>query len=283
MQEIVPIIVMYGVAVLSAIGGFITEAVAPAVGIIGIVSLGGLATYVLIESARRKKNSTLYAKLADDKNLTIEVWMRKPIKDKWRGKLDEGKNTAKLANIVGVKFDKVMGTRVMTILTKGGKPLYVPIRLAQEDAVKDYLGLAVSRNSKLKFDEKEWAEEFAKYVNLPKEEDAEKFFAEAVDIEEPEAVETDEEELPLPENIYAEEEKVGPVLPEAPVAEREVVSFDYSRFRRKSTSESIGDALEKADQPVVEEEKEVFNLDSLMLDDLSKTSKVVINLDDFQK
>lgn len=281
LQETIPIIVLYACAVLSLIGGFLTEVIVPALGIIGAVAAGGIATYVLTVSAGRKKKSTLIAELHDDKDLTIEVVMVNPQQHKWRNKLDRGNNIVKLSRMRSVKFDKILGTRIMTIQTGGGKNLYLPLRLAEMEEIKDYLGLAVAQNSKIKFDKKEWAEEFTSYVNIPEDKDAEEFFSTAEVIEEEVIEEVDQE--PLPEGTYA------PVEPlEAPEKVKNAIRLSYDRFRRKSTSEAIGDALEQIDlvpadeidspKPVVSDFGS-FNLP----DDAPKNSSIVIDLGNINK
>lgn len=285
LQETIPIVVLYAGAILSAIGGLLTETIAPALGWIGLVTLGFIATYVLVVGAGRKKKSMLIAELSDDKDLTIEVIMVKPQQHKWRNKLDRGNNIVRLGKISSVKFDKVLGTRIMTIVTsdKDKKVLYLPLRLAEVPEIKDYLGLAVARNSKIKFEKKEWATEFATYVNLP-EDDVVKKHEETAPVIETEEVEEVTEET--------NEEQYGPGYGlEIPEKEKEVIRLTYERFRRKSTSEKIGDAILQIDAPLPEEGPQngspssSSHLDNLLLnlDERNKTSKITIDLTDLPK
>ncbi len=167
-QEILPIIILLGIAGLMWILYVTDSGVAFLLAIIlsaAAVLLAGLVTFV---SARRKWKSTLFAKLGDDKNSNIEIWMRRPIKTKWKGKMDAGKNTGALATIVGVSFENILGTPVINILLKNGSPVILPTRLAEMTAIKEYLGIAVSKQpNKLQFADKDTATKFASFLIMP--------------------------------------------------------------------------------------------------------------------
>lgn len=161
LQELIPVVLAGGLGLLGLFLG--TTGTFTTTGSISTMVVGfGLTLLILNSSFRRKRKSTLFAKLGNDENLSIEVWMRKPIKDKWQGKMDAGKNTGSLANINRIKMDSIKGTRVVVFfMNNEKKPFYLHVRLLNTDAVRKYLAKALEQlGGKVKFESKEDATEF---------------------------------------------------------------------------------------------------------------------------
>lgn len=235
-QEIIPLIALYGFTLGNVIA-IIVDPENMGLPLTGAIVFVILATWILIVSFKRKRNSTLYAKLGDDKNLNIEVWMRKPIEDKWRGRMDKGKNKSKLANIIEVRFETLKGTRIITFLTKEGKSFDLPTRLAALTPIKEYLGLAVTKAGELSFKQDEWAEEFAKYVIKPKA-GAEEALSEGIDdelsfleAEDGEVAENYSEGVKTATEEAAEANKAA-----LSMATKAIIKVDYSAFVKKGLS-----------------------------------------------
>ena len=275
-QEILPILISSAIG-LGGIFLGITQALTLSGAIIMAVVGFGLALYVYAISSGRKKKSTLFAKMTDDKNLNIEVWMKKPIEDKWGGKLDKGKNTGKLARITSVKIETIRGTRVLSFKTLDGRPIWIPVRLAETDEVKEFIAKAVARRGgKLAFENKEQASEFAKLIagagkNLNEEvlDDDEEYIEENVKSE------TSITEENAEEFGYEPEEEV--------VFEKEQRHLDYSAYAQVSTSEAISIALndvaEKEERERIEAEQNSFNIGSNINNIFSNNGeKITINL-----
>jgi hypothetical protein len=161
LQELIPVVLTGGLGLLGLFLG--TTGTFTTSGSIITMSVGfGLTLLILNISFGRKRKSTLFAKLGNNEDLSIEVWMRKPIKDKWQGKMDEGKNIGSLANIRKIKMDNIRGTRVVVFFMNGEqKPFYLPTRLLNTDAVRKYIAKALAQlGGKVKFESKEDAIEF---------------------------------------------------------------------------------------------------------------------------
>lgn len=163
-QEILPVIILGAIGLFGVFQG-ITQSITLAGSIIIAVIGFGLAFYVVAISSSRKWKSTLFARLTEDEDLNIEVWMRKPIEDKWSGKLDEGKNKLQLAKINSVKMEIVRGTPVIVLKAKDKRPLYIPVRLAETDELRAFISKAVAlKGGKLSFENTTQAKEFAAII-----------------------------------------------------------------------------------------------------------------------
>jgi hypothetical protein len=163
-QEILPIIILGGLGLFGVFQGIIQSITLAGSIIIAVVGFG-LALYVIAISSSRKWKSTLFARLTEDEDLNIEVWMRKPIEDKWAGKLDEGKNKLQLATISSVKVENVRGTPVIALKAKDKRPLYIPVRLAETDELRSFISKAVAlKGGKLSFENTAQAKEFAAII-----------------------------------------------------------------------------------------------------------------------
>jgi hypothetical protein len=296
-QEVLPIIILLGISGLMWVL-YATQSITEiwlAIALSGIFF--GFAALVIYVSARRKWKSTLFAELSNDKNYNIEIWMRKPLKEKWKGRMDRGNNKGALATIVGADFDNIEGTPVMLINLKSGKPLTIPNRLAETTALKTYLGSAVSKQSnKLKFRDAETGKTFASFLILP---DA------SSKLEEPE-IEVDEvEEDTDISNSETTTEKKQASSPTS--VEEEIVAFkpkkqinlDYSEYERpvvrdyspvlnekdgvKVTSQSIARAVEAKNAEIMAEPKDIveenINLSSDLFTGLGVNGSNSISID----
>lgn len=161
LQEIIPVIIVLGLGLL-ALYAYISELWPSELAIIGMIVGFGLVVYLFGLNFNRKRKSTLFADLKNDDKFGISIWMRKPLKHKWNGKLDKGNNEASLANTRFVVMDSIMSTRVMVFNTGKGKNLYVPVRLVTEnEEARLYLIEAVEAlGNQLKFKNKEDKSEF---------------------------------------------------------------------------------------------------------------------------
>jgi len=273
-QELLPIIILSGVGLYGVFQG-ITQAFALYGAITTAVIGFGLAAYITAISTSRKWKSTLFARLTDDKNLNIEVWMRKPMEDKWVGKLDEGKNKAKLANINGVKIETIRGTRVLALKTKENRLFYIPKRLAETDELKAFISKAVAQaGGKLTFENKEQAKEFADLIagganivpknnpviapekrktldeQIAEEKEAEAREAAAKEAANPTIIEVAEAE---PVEIIVEEE----IIPQVTKTKNKI---DYRAYYKMSATDVITNALIDVEEKAAEDAKEEKNL-----------------------
>lgn len=306
-QEILPIIILGALGLFGVFQG-ITQAFTLAGSIITAVVGFGLALYIISISSSRKWKSTLFARLTEDKNLNIEVWMRKPIEDKWVGKLDEGKNKAKLANINGVKIETIRGTRVLAIKTNEGRLLYIPIRLAETDELKSFISKAVAHvGGKLTFEDKDQAKEFATLIaggaNIVSTKTPVIAPVKTKSIDEQIAEEKAEEEAALAAKVEAKvkaeptveeivEEKAATVTIEEELIPQIVKTkhkIDYREYYTMSATDLITNALIDVEEKAAEAHKEekvltisdINSIDSLF--GSAGSNAVSINLDPNKK
>lgn len=261
LQELIPLVIVLGVGLLGVLLG-ITEVFTFEGSMIVSIAGFGLFVFLVFENAKRKNRSTLFARLGNDEEKSISVWMKKPTKDKWQGKLDKDANEGKLANLKGVTMISIMGTRVASFSINGTKRLYVPVRLIEDnDDVRIYIAEAVAAvGGKLKFDNKEQAEEFKAIIS------GEEF---AVAKEEREISQPTEEwkrgkkRSTEPANYKKAEEAPKPIVEsefkgeETPAAPRNVQAtraVGYDKYRKKTDAEKINDAVVGID--ILEAKKE---------------------------
>ena len=160
-QEILPLVITFGIGLVGLFFG-ITGYFIIGGAVMTAVAGFGLFLFLIYTNLKRKRKSTLFAVLGNDKNFNIEVWMKKPMKDKWLGKLDKGKNKGKLALLRNIKMETIRGTRVIVLQLQNNSPVYVPVRLAQTDAMRKYLADVVkSKGGKVAFESKANAAEFS--------------------------------------------------------------------------------------------------------------------------
>lgn len=152
LQELIPIVITLALGLFglfAGITGYFVFGGAVTTAVVGF----GLLALIMYTNIHRKYKSTLYAKLSNDKNFNIEVWMRKPLKDKWQGKMDAGNNKGALSKLNNIKMDTLRGTRLVVLELNSGKPVIIPVRLAETDGVRSYLAEAIkARGNKVKFE-----------------------------------------------------------------------------------------------------------------------------------
>lgn len=160
MQELLPIVITFGIGLLGVFFGITTYFALYGAIITAVVGFG-LAVMIAYISFNRKRKSTLFAVLADDKNYNIEVWMRKPLKYKWQGKIDKGKNRGAITKIVHVEMESLQGTRIIVCLLPNRKTLYLPVRLVENDEVRKYVAEGIQKaGGHMRFKTKDNATEF---------------------------------------------------------------------------------------------------------------------------
>lgn len=231
-QEILAIIIFLGVIGLVGIS-YATQVITELALVIVFASIAlGVVLLLIVMSLRRKSRSTLFAKLNDDRNHNIQVWMRHPKKTKWKGRMDEGTNKGPLATIIGAHFEDIEDTPVMVIKLKGGKPVMIPLRLAEMEAIKKYLGSAVaSTSTKLKFDNKETATKFASMIILPTEEELAKKEYQPDVVEE--VVEDKKNLSEQTETVdSANDQSLDVEIQEKPIKPSKQIKLDYSEYNK---------------------------------------------------
>lgn len=287
LQELIPVILTLGIGLLSLFL-CITEKITLAGSVIGMVAGFGLMLYLLFENGKRKRRSTLFAKVSNNDKHTLSVWMRKPNKDKWKGRLDEGKNSGDLNEATYVAFESVMGTNTVVVTLNKNKKLYIPVRLIEDnDTVRLYIVDAIAdAGEKVKFKSKKDSEDFATLLvgsKIEKEKKTEKVVAQPSEewkregrktVEKAEYAKSEpvEEKAAAPKVDLADKtEEVKPVA--APVAKNvqatQVVGYD--RYKAKSVEEKVDDAINaidirksEADQKKAREDNARFDADSLL-------------------
>lgn len=159
--ELLPIILTLGFGLLSLSTVF-TEMWPVELARIGMIVGFGLTIYLVIVNWNRKRKSTIFAELENDDKYNVSVWMRKPLKHKWNGKLDHGENKGALLDTKRISMISVMSTRVIMFHLADNKQLYVPVRLLQENReARLYIVEAVEAlGKKLKFTNNKDKEEF---------------------------------------------------------------------------------------------------------------------------
>lgn len=233
LQELIPVVLTGGLGLLGLFFGT-TGTFTQSGSIITMVVGFGLTLLILNISFSRKRKSTLFANLGNDENLSIEVWMKKPIKDKWQGKMDKGKNKGNLDSLASIKMDSIRGTRVVVLYVDGGKkPLFIPTRLAEKDIIRKYLAQALEQlGGKLKFESKEDSIEFKALLT------GATYFR--------------------PENLKDYEkvtkEVKTPVAKVAPVAAKTVESPKKAQQPLEAISKVTAPLLEPSEAPLIEEE-----------------------------
>jgi hypothetical protein len=291
LQEIIPVILTLGIGLLSLFLG-ITETFTLSGAIIGMVVGFGLMIYLLFENGKRKRRSTLFANLKNDENHNISVWMRKPNKDKWKGKLDEGKNSGDLAETSYITFEDVLGTRVAVISLRKDKKVYIPTRLIEDnDETRLYLVDAIAKaGDKVKFKNKVDSENFSALlvgnkitpkqtatteVAQPSEE-----WKKKKKVTEKEYAKTSDKAVELPERV--KEANVPSNTVKANVQATQVVG--YGAYKPKTISDSVSEALDnheaklvEAERKRVKEEGTVNVIDSLLIPD-EKVSSIKIDV-----
>lgn len=269
-QEILPILIAIGLGIGGIFLG-ITETFTINGAIITAVVGFGLALYVFTISSRRKWKSTLFAELSYDKNYNVSVWMRKPIEDKWTGKLDKGKNTGRLSRIDSIKLETIRGTRVLNISTLDKKPIYIPTRFLNNDEMKNYLAAAVAESKgKIKFDSKEQATEFAKLIAGAKAVNRD------TDIGTVDPT-LEEKRKTLP----AAEEKLIVDSEKEHVPAKPVKKLGYGQYKKAGTKETIAQAVSDANTKLDAEtaEEEVKGVNDLLGINTEKTTSLKIETD----
>lgn len=266
-QEILPILIAIGLGVTGIFLG-ITETFILSGAIITSIVGFGLALYVFGISSRRKWKSTLFAELSYDKNFNVSVWMRKPIVEKWTGKLDKGKNSGRLSRISSIQLETIRGTRVLNISTLDKKPLYVPTRFLNNKEMKNYIAAAVaSLNGKVKFENKQQATEFAQLIAGAETLTADKTFG-TIDGTLKDKSKT------LPKND--KEDEVLPAVVEETVPVKPVKKVGYGSHKKIGTKEKIAKAVNEANQAqdAEEEKNEIQKIDNLLGFDNTKSEKL---------
>lgn len=253
LHEFTPLILFTSLAVFVYASGYVFGWWEPIIATIFSIGLLCVSFYLLFVSLGRKRKSTLFAVLKNDKLLGIEVWMRKPLEHKWLGKMDQGKNKVNLAELEEFKFDNIMGTRVLTLVTKNGSG-YIPLRLASMLEIKNYLGEAVlGGKKKIRLQNKNDLTELQKYVYLPESKTLEEFLKIGKVTIRNTKDKPVEETTPVAESV-------------SPVAEmnnhRQVIKLNYDRFVKLPTDDH--EYVDNIRNP---------------LSDSTKDGKIVIELD----
>lgn len=303
-QELIPIVIFVGLGLLGIYMGIVGTF--SLFGMISTIVVGfGLSLFIFYTSFSRKKNSTMYAELGNDKNYNISIWMKKPLKDKWQGKVDKGKNKGKLALVNKVVMESITdkrsakggSTRTIKFELDNEKPVYLPTRLAKRDAVRTYVADAIKeRGGKVSFDSKADLKEFQALLtgevyhrnvadenSKPDGTAIKKRSSSALPPKKPatiaevEADKTDEE---VPEVSY---EIVG----DKP-APKEPRKIGYGAYRQITANEAINNAVLVIDAPEVDDSDDIngLSVDSLRERDSfigGGTSSVSIDLDNSPK
>lgn len=262
-QELIPIILfgalgLFGVY-MGLTGGF------SLIGAIILVVVGfGFAIFIFRTSYMRKRNSTLVADFENDEDYSASFWMRKPIKDKWRGKLDEGKNKGKLATVERITIENIKdsisfkggSTRTIIFNLPEGKKVYLPTRLIKRDDVRKYIADAIAKQGgKVKFDSKADSKEFQALLTgqsyTRKQED-----------EAPVKKNTGERNplnAPVEKKDEVDESLITPKLTKEPRR------ISYEAYRTISAEEAINNAVAQIDLPDADANDDIngLSVDSL--------------------
>jgi hypothetical protein len=277
--ELLPVVVFGGLGFLGVFLG-ITEQFTLSGAIITAVVGFGLTAYVIGMSSGRKRKSTLYAKFENDEDYTLSVWMKKPIKEKWNEKIDEGKNTTKLMDVTSIKMETIRSnksasggaTRVIRLDAGKKKPMYVPIRIAQTDAVRKYIAEAIEKKGgKVAFDNTADAKEFTAILTgteyertAADEKDVPKVTATAKDVK-PRAVaapaEDDNDDIEANEEVIAAEDRII----DFGTVEKPHRVIGYEAYRTLTPEEKVHNAILTLDEPAKDETDEINGLSVDML------------------
>jgi hypothetical protein len=278
--ELLPVVIFGALGFLGVFLG-ITEQFTLSGAIITAVVGFGLTAYVIGMSSGRKRKSTLYAKFENDDDYTLSVWMKKPIKEKWNEKIDEGKNITKLMDVTSIKMETIRSnksasggaTRVIRFDAGKKKPMYVPIRIAQTDAVRKYIAEAIEKKGgKVAFDNTADAKEFTAILTgteyertAADEKDVPKVTAKAKDVK-PRAVaapvedDTNDDTEENEEVIAAEDRTIDFGTVEKP---HRVIG--YEAYRTLTPEEKVHNAILTLDEPAKDETDEINGLSVDML------------------
>ncbi len=130
LSEALPVIIMLGLGVF-AITGFVLNWIVIGLAVfLGLIGFG-VGLYLVYVNLNRKKKSTLNAEW-DDKG-EVRVWMNKPNKTKWNGKLDiDGKNIFNVNKDHKVTLEDIQGSDTLVLSPEKGKQYYVPVRFLRD-------------------------------------------------------------------------------------------------------------------------------------------------------
>lgn len=161
LQELIPVIIMLGIGLFALymyISGTWLIEMSIIIGLFGF----GLFAWLTYLNLHRKWKSTLFAELGENDKFDLSVWMRKPLKTKWNGKIDEGKNKIPLTETRFVFMESILSTRVIVFNYAKGKNFYLPVRFVKEnEELRLYLvDAVVAMDGKLKFKNKTDKTEF---------------------------------------------------------------------------------------------------------------------------
>lgn len=260
LAELIPVVLMLGIGLLGVVMGvtevFTTEGAY-------ILAIPGFALFVflLYENLKRKKRSTLHAKLANDEKYNIAVWMTKPTKDKWKGRLDaDGKNKGALTDTKQIAFEDVQGTPVVAFKIGKANQVIIPTRIIEDkDELRSYIIDAVTNAKNVTFASPKDKNAFEALLtgNTVKVSELRNKTSVSSPTKEWEkdkkVVRTDysslqDEETPIEGSVSdSNEEKVEPhtLTPKAPVQATQVIG--YGKYAKKTNDDLISEALDKAE------------------------------------
>lgn len=260
LAELIPVVIMLGVGLLGVVMG-VTEVFTTEGAYILAIPGFALFAFLVYENLKRKKRSTLNAKLENDEKYTLSVWMTKPNKDKWKGRLDaNGKNKAALVDTKQIAFEDVQGTPVVAFKLGKGNQMIVPTRIIEDkDEVRLYIVEGISNAKNVSFASPKDKSAFETVItgNSIKA----SALKEKTDIAAPtkewekdkRATRTDyssllDEEPALGSSDSGSDsvkEEEAPVVPKGPVQATQVIG--YGKYDKKSNDDLISEALDKAE------------------------------------
>lgn len=164
LTEILPILIFAGLAVASLVAGF-TGGTPWTAALVGAGLALILVLVIFLVSKKRKKNSTLFATYSTEGDRLLNVWMVKPMQDKWNGRLDEGRNKSPLGLASRVEYKVYGGTPVFQFTSSSGKTVAVPQRLLEHPDVFQFVKETVEELPPLRFRNTDSAEQFAGYIS----------------------------------------------------------------------------------------------------------------------
>lgn len=245
-SEMVPIIVALGIGLL-AVFLYITDtwALGPTI-FVGFIGFG-LMVLLLNVNFGRKKKSTLFAEFDGSDDYGVRVWMRKPQKLKWNGKLDkDGKNIFNLVDTHKVTLTKIESTPVFVFSPRKGQIFYVPTRFLRDNEQLAQYVYEASKKSKWSVSSE------AKALLTEYFPESDGFKESTVLEEEPAKVET------IIEVLKEEEDKVAPESEPKPVVtpkKHKVLGYQNLVAPQKAVSELLDEALEAKDKAGVDEDE----------------------------
>lgn len=146
LSEALPVVIMFGLGVFSITGFILNWIVIGLAVFLGIIGFG-VGLYLVYVNLSRKKKSTLNAEW--DANGEVRVWMNKPNKTKWKGKLDvDGKNVFNINKEHKVRLEDIEGSDTLVFSYEKGKQYYVPVRfLRDSEEFTNFLVSAAEKNN----------------------------------------------------------------------------------------------------------------------------------------